>query len=62
MAEKQRLDQAQGMALPPIRLGMGDVLVPDPDWQHKAGQNQQKRDPVIKSTVIRLIAHFKDEK
>jgi hypothetical protein len=62
MAEKKRLDESEGMFLTPLRLVMGDIPIPDPDGQRKAGQKRQIPDPLMESTVKRLIAHFKDEK
>jgi hypothetical protein len=62
MAEKKRMYEAGVLALPPLHLVLGDMTVPDPDWQRKAGQKRQKLAPEMEGTVKRLIAHFKDEK
>ena len=62
MAEKKFVNEAEGMSQIPLRLVMGDISVPDPNWQRKPAQKQEKPDPLMESTVKRLIAHFKDEK
>jgi hypothetical protein len=50
-------------ALPPLRLVLGDVPIPDPDGRRNSRlEGRQKLDPEIESTVKRLIAHLKDEK
>jgi hypothetical protein len=62
MAEKKRIYEAEVMALPPLRLVLGDVPAPDPAFRHKAIQEIQTLNPEIAGTVKRLIAHLKDEK
>ncbi len=62
MAEKKHVYEAEVMAMPPLRMVLSDVPVPDPDGQHKTGQKQPKLDPEMEGTVKRLIAHLKDEK
>jgi hypothetical protein len=62
MAEKKRVYEAQVMALPPLRLVLGDVPVPDPAGLRKSGQEMQKLDTEMEGTVKRLIAHLKDDK
>jgi hypothetical protein len=62
MAEKKRVYEAQVMNLPPLRLVLGDVPVPDPAGLHKSGKERQKLDPEMEGTVKRLIAHLKDDK
>jgi hypothetical protein len=62
MAEKKRLYEAEVMALPPLRLVLGDVPVPDPDWRRNANQKPQMPDPKLEGPVKRLIAHLKDDK
>ena len=62
MAEKKHKYEADVMALPPLRLVLGDVPVPDPDGRRKAGRKQRKLDPKMEGTIRRLIAHLKDEK
>jgi hypothetical protein len=62
MVDKKRVYEAQVMTLPPLRLVLGDVPVPDPTILRKAGQNRQKLEPEMEGTVKRLISHLKDEK
>ncbi|HEY5269409.1 MAG TPA: hypothetical protein VII97_03675 [Anaerolineales bacterium] len=62
MTEKKRVNEAEGMALSPLHLVLGDVPVPNPDGRRKACQERQKLDPEMEGTVKRLIAHLKDEK
>ena len=62
MTDKKRVFEAEMMALPPLRLVLGEVPVPDPDKRYNAVQKQQKLDPEIESTVKRLIAHLKNGK
>jgi len=59
--DKKRVYEVEMMALPPLRMVLGDVPVPDPDGRRKTGQKRQKLDPEIEGTVKRLIAHLKDE-
>jgi hypothetical protein len=59
MAEKKRVYESDVMALPPLRLVLGDVPSPDPDGRRKA-QNKQKANREIESTVKKLIAHLKE--
>jgi hypothetical protein len=62
MTDKKHVYEAEMMALPPLRLVLGDVPVPDPVKPYNAGQKQQKLDPEMESTVKRLIAHLKNGK
>ena len=62
MAEKKHVYEAEVMTLPTLRMVLGDVPVPDPDWRRKADQKRQKQAPELEGTVKRLIAHLKDEK
>ena len=62
MTDKKHIFEAEMMTLPPLRLVLGDVPVPNPDKRYNAGQKQQKLDPEIESTVKRLIAHLKNAK
>ena len=62
MVDKKRVYESQVMALPPLRLVLGDVPVPDPGGLRKTNQEWQKSDAEIEGTVKRLIAHLKDDK
>jgi len=57
MTEKKRVYETDVMALPPLRLVLGEVPSPDPDGRH-----EKKQQPILKQdpeTVRRLIAHLK---
>jgi hypothetical protein len=60
--KKHVVYEAQVMALPPLRLVLGDVPVPDPAGLRKTSQEGQKFDPEMEGSVKRLIAHLKDNK
>jgi hypothetical protein len=62
MVEKKHMYESEVMSLPPLRLVLGDVPVPDPNGRRTTSQNQQNLDPRMEGTVKRLIAHLKDEK
>jgi hypothetical protein len=62
MSEKKHLYEAEVMSLPPLRLVLGDVPVPDPAGLRKIDHKQQKLEHTMEGTVQRLIAHLKDEK
>ena len=62
MAEKKHMYETEVMSLPPLRLVLGDVPVPDPAGLRKTGQKQQKLELTMEDTLQRLIAHLKDEK
>jgi hypothetical protein len=57
MAEKKRIYESDVMALPPLRLVLGDVPSPDPGYRRKL-RNNQKPNQEMESTVKRLIAHL----
>jgi hypothetical protein len=61
MTEKKRVYESDVMALPPLRLVLGDVPSPDPDGKRKV-QNKQKANHEVESTVKKLIAHLKENK
>jgi hypothetical protein len=59
--EKVRRYEADVMALPPLRMVLGDVPSPDPQRDHKR-QPVQKTGPEMEVTVLKLISRLKDEK
>ena len=61
MDEKKRVYDADVMALPPLRLVIGDIPSPDPDWRNRSNQQPRKPAREIKGTVKRIIAHLEDE-
>lgn len=59
MAEKKRVYESDVMALPPLRLVLGDIPSPDPADRRKA-QGKQKPEHEMEATVKKLIAHLKE--
>jgi len=56
MAEKKRVYHSDVMALPPLRLVIGDVPSPDPEQRRKS--HTQKPDPLLENNVKKLIVHL----
>ena len=61
MNEKKRVYDSEVMALPPLRLVIGDVPSPDPDRRNRSNQNLRKSNHEIKGTVKRIIAHLEED-
>jgi hypothetical protein len=61
MAEKKRMYESDVMALPPLRLVLGDIPAPDPDGRRKL-KGKQEPDHEMEVTVKKLIAHLKENK
>jgi hypothetical protein len=57
MAEKKRTYESNVMALPPLRLVLGDVPSPDPEERRKSFRNLKQNDEK-ELTVKKLIAHL----
>jgi hypothetical protein len=62
MTDKKHVYESQVITLPPLRLVLGEVPVPDPVGIHKPGREQQNLSSQMEGTVKRLIAHLKDDK
>jgi hypothetical protein len=62
MAEKNLTNEVKSIVQPTERLVQGNLLFFDPDTRCNPGQNLQKLDHGLESTVKRLIEHLKDEK
>ena len=62
MAEKQRLHryEAETMALPPLRMVLGEVPNPDPQ-EHRPPLPWPRQQPDA-VTVLRLIARLKEDR
>ena len=56
MDEKKRVYDSEVMALPPLRLVIGDVPNPDPERRNRSNQLTRKSNREIEGTVKRLIA------
>ena len=61
MDEKKRIYDSEVMALPPLRLVIGDVPNPDPDKRNRSNQLNRKPNREIEGTVKRLIAHLEED-
>jgi hypothetical protein len=62
MDEKKRVVyDAEVMALPPLRLVLGDIPSPDPDRRNKFNQQTLKSNRKIEGTVKRIIAHLEED-
>ena len=61
MDEKKRVYDSEVMALPPLRLVIGDVPNPDPDRRNRPSQLMRKSNHEIEGTVKRIIAHLEEE-
>jgi hypothetical protein len=61
MANKKRVYQAEVMALPPIKMVLGEIPNPNPDRTRKPDGKTNKPDHELESAVQRLILHFRDK-
>ena len=62
MAEKKRIYESDMMALPPLRLVIGDVPSPEPEKKRNAAKNAEKLDREMEIPVRKLIAHLEEKK
>ncbi len=58
MAEKKRVYETDVMALPPLRLVLGDVPAPDPEGRRAEKKRMLSRQE--EEMVRKLIAHLKE--
>jgi hypothetical protein len=61
MNEKKHVYEAEVMALPPLRMVLGEVPNPDPIQKRNAGQKMLKNREMVEP-VRRLIAHLEEKK
>ena len=61
MDEKKRVYESEVMALPPLRLVIGDVPNPDPDKRNRSNQLMRKSNHEMEGTVKRIIAHLEED-
>jgi hypothetical protein len=59
MTEKKHVYQAEVIALPPLKMVLGEIPSPDPEWRRK--RQPQKPSREMETTVKRLIAHLKED-
>ncbi len=62
MAQKKITYEAAFMALPPLRIVIGDVPSPEPEKKRNAGKNAEKLDRDMEMPVRKLIAHLEEKK
>ncbi len=60
MPDKKQVYDLDVMALPPLRLVLGDIPVPDPEKQFQKNSKPQIDRQEMEGTVKRLIAHLKE--
>ncbi len=61
MDKKKPVSNAEGLSLPSLRLDLGDIPSPDPEWCNKAIQQACKPGRDIEGTVKRIIAHLEED-
>ncbi len=61
MANKKRVYHAEVMALPPIKMVLGEIPNPDPERTRKPTAKTGKPNQELESAVQRLILHLKDK-
>ena len=59
MNNKKRVYQAEAMALPPIKMVLGDIPAPIPSHRIKPADKPLKDNYELESAVQRLIIHLK---
>jgi hypothetical protein len=62
MSDKNQMHRydAEVMAMPPLKLVLGDVPNPDPVGRRK-GQNMKRPSPDMEMTVLKLISSLKEQ-
>lgn len=62
MAEKKLTYKSETLALPPLKIVLGDVPDPDPNGKrrpfHRFGEDKTESD--VKGTLTKLIGHLKN--
>ena len=61
MDEKKRVYDSEVMALPPLRLVIGDIPNPDPEKRNRSNQLMLKSNREIEGTVKRIITHLEED-
>ena len=60
MSEKKQIYKAEVMALPPLKMVLGDIPSPNPRKDEvNSGKRLQEHTPEMESVVNKLIAHLK---
>jgi len=61
MPEKKRVFESEVIALPPIKMVLGEVPSPDAERIRKPGERLPKPSRAMENAVQRLIMHLKDK-
>ena len=61
MTNKKRVYQADVMALPPIKMVLGEIPSPDPERTRKPASKAGKPNRELEDAVQRLILHLKEK-
>ena len=59
--KKKLVYDSEVMALPPLRLVIGDIPSPDPDRRSMSNQSLRKPGREIEVSVKRIIAHLEQD-
>ncbi len=62
MAQKKNIYESNIMALPPLRLVLGDVPSPDPEIRRTPVRNPEKPLNEMEVPIRKLIAHLSEDK
>ena len=60
--KKKLVYDSEVMALPPLRLVIGDIPIPDPDRRNLSNQPLRKPGREMEISVKRIIAHLEQDK
>jgi hypothetical protein len=61
MEKKRNIFDADVMALPPLRLVIGDIPSPDPDRRKKPNQLLRQSNHEVEGAVKRIIARLEED-
>jgi len=61
MAEKKKIYQAETMALPPLKMVLGDLPEPDPGEGYRPFRAMGVKDEEARGMVKKLIGRIKDK-
>ncbi len=61
MAEKKKLYQAETMALPPLKMVLGELPEPDPGEGYRPFRAMGVKDEEARGMVRKLIGRLKDK-
>ncbi len=61
MAEKKKIYQAETMALPPLKMVLGELPEPDPGEGYRPFRAMGVKDEEARGMVTKLIGRIKDK-